>query len=163
VRRHVEAAARDCADAVIGSGTMTQRVRIPGTAELPASYSLLAFNGTFRGRKAILARLTPRSPDPSGEVVAFEVRANPRTGTTTLVSASPGFLSSGDRYLSALTLELGSRYRADDGERRSYLSATCPAPRGFDAANFAFAGASYTLEDGSEVTSKLVRQCRVRR
>ena len=44
----------------------------------------------------------------------------------------------------------------------SYASAACPAPEGFTAVNFPFAKVSYEFADGSNLSSKLVRQCKVR-
>jgi hypothetical protein len=163
VRRSVEAAARECAHAVIGSGTMTLRVHEPGFIADPPfrTYDLLAFNGRHRGRSAILVRFTPGPSDPSGAVIVFELRRDRREGTISFVSESPDAHPSKSFYLYALNLELGRRFSVD-GERRSYLSASCPAPRGFGRVNFAYATVSYALEDGSEVSSKLVKQCRVR-
>ena len=48
------------------------------------------------------------------------------------------------------------------GQKLSYASALCPAPKGFTKANFPFARASYVFEDGQKVTSTLNRSCTVR-
>jgi hypothetical protein len=48
------------------------------------------------------------------------------------------------------------------GERRSYLSASCPVPPRFTAGVFPFARAAYRIADGRELSTMIVRGCRVR-
>jgi hypothetical protein len=48
------------------------------------------------------------------------------------------------------------------GERRSYLSAGCPAPVGFASASFPLVRTSYGFVGEKTVSDTLVRTCRVR-
>jgi hypothetical protein len=64
-------------------------------------------------------------------------------------------------FISAFNLLLRRQY-SFHGERMSYASAGCPAPNGFSQVNFSFAKVSYEFADGRNLSSKLVRQCRVR-
>ena len=58
-------------------------------------------------------------------------------------------------------MKLSRRYSAQ-GKRRSYISAGCPAPKGFAQVSFPLARASMSFGDGRTLTSTLTRSCRVR-
>ena len=64
-------------------------------------------------------------------------------------------------YISAFDLSLGRTYTSH-GEKLSYASAACPAPKGFPGASFPFAKTSYEFTGGATLSSTLVRQCKVR-
>ena len=67
-----------------------------------------------------------------------------------------------DSVGSAFDLSLGATYRYH-GKKMSYASASCPAPKGFTAAVFPFAKASYEFAGGPTLSAQLVRECRVKR
>ena len=48
------------------------------------------------------------------------------------------------------------------GHRVSYLSASCPVPKGFTAGFLSFARATYTFEGGKQLRTESVRSCRAR-
>ena len=48
------------------------------------------------------------------------------------------------------------------GKRRSYLSASCPAPKGFSRAPFPLARAGFAFKGGRKLGATLVRSCGVR-
>ena len=45
------------------------------------------------------------------------------------------------------------------GKKRSYLSASCPAPPGFTGGFLSFARATYTFAGGKQLTAESVRSC----
>jgi hypothetical protein len=55
-----------------------------------------------------------------------------------------------------------SRRFSSHGERHSYLTAACPAPKGFGVASYKFARAEFGFAGGSHLGETLVRSCRVR-
>jgi len=55
-----------------------------------------------------------------------------------------------------------SRRDSFGGHSHSYLSAGCPAPKGFTVAPFSLARTSFAFADGRKLTSTLTRSCRVR-
>ena len=55
-----------------------------------------------------------------------------------------------------------SRRYAYRGQRRSYLSASCPIPPRFTAGFFSFAKASFTLAGGGRIGTGIARGCRAR-
>jgi hypothetical protein len=55
-----------------------------------------------------------------------------------------------------------SRNYSYKGKRHSYVSAGCPAPKGFSAANFKFARTTFGFQGGKSIDSTLTRNCHAR-
>jgi hypothetical protein len=64
-------------------------------------------------------------------------------------------------HITAFNLSLRRTYRFH-GRKMSFASASCPAPKGFNSANFPLAKVGYKFENGPSISATLVRQCRVR-
>jgi hypothetical protein len=153
-------AKRSCAAALIGHGNVTSRVSLPGQGAFASNGALLAFNGTYKGRPAVLSQVESGPPLPLTYVIVFEVKKKGGTFGTELVGTLPD-IASEYGYISAFDLSLGATY-SFHGKKMSYASADCPAPAGFPGAVFPFAKASYEFADGRTLSSKLERQCKVR-
>ncbi len=153
-------ARKACGDALIGHGNVTSRVSLPGQGAFASNGTLQAFNGTYKGHSAVLAQVSSGAPLPLTYVIVFEVKKTKGTFGTELVGTLPP-IASEYGYISAFDLSLARNYPYK-GQSRSYASASCPAPKGFSAASFTFAQASYEFADGRVLSSKLVRECRVR-
>jgi hypothetical protein len=154
------AARRTCGGAMIGHGNVTSRVTLPGQGAFASNGSLLAFNGRYKGRAAVFAQVASGAPLPLTYVIVFEIERGAGTFGTSLVGTLPP-IASEYGYISAFDLSLGRTYRFH-GREMSYASADCPAPAGFSAAVFPFAKASYEFADGRVLSSRLVRQCKVK-
>jgi hypothetical protein len=102
-------------------------------------------------------RLCAAADQPHGALPGL--RTSGRFGTR-LTAAFPQVAADWG-YATDFEMKLGRRWRAG-GARRSYLSAGCPAPRGFNRALFTLARWTYTFDDGRLLESSLVRECRVR-
>jgi hypothetical protein len=155
-----EGAKRACSDALVGSGSVTSRVSLPDQGAFASVGKLLAFNGVNHGHSAIFAQVASGAPLPLTYVIVFDVKNKGGTFGTSLVGTMPP-IASEYGFISAFNLLLRRQY-SFHGEKMSYASAACPAPEGFTAANFAFAKVSYQFADGSNLSSKLVRQCKVK-
>jgi hypothetical protein len=153
-------ARKSCAGALIGHGNVTSRVSLPGQGAFASNGALLAFNGKVGGRPAVLAQVESGAPLPLTYVIVFEVKKKSGTFGTELVGTLPP-IASEYGYISAFDLALGRTYTYK-GEKLSYASASCPAPKGFPGATFPFAKASYEFAGGETLTSTLVRECKVR-
>lgn len=155
-----QAAKKSCSDALVGRGNVTSRVTLPGQGAFATNGPLLAFNGRYKGRPAILAQVATGAPLPLTYVIPFEIQASKGTFGTRLIGTLPPIASSYG-YISAFDMSLRRIYHL--GSRRlSYAEAGCPAPPGFPGASFPLARASYEFEDGHVVKSTLVRQCKAR-
>lgn len=150
-----------CGDSLVGRGSFSARVLLPEQAPFPSAGKVYAFNGTYRGRPAILAHVYGTDPAPTSFTLPFLVAA--RNGTFgTLLSASLPAATSEWGYVTGLSLTLGRTFSAH-GKRRSYLSGRCPAPEGVAAASFTLARARFAFAGGLALHSALVRSCQVRR
>jgi len=149
-----------CGDAEVGHGNVTSRVGLPGQGEFATNGPLLAFNGKYKGKPAILAHVTSKGTLSITYVIIFVVKKTKGTYGTSLVAKVPP-IASGTGYISAFDLSLKRRYSLR-GEKHSYVSATCPLPSGVNIASFNFARSTYVFEDGTRVSSVLKRECRAR-
>jgi hypothetical protein len=155
-----EEAINACRRSLVGRGTFRARVALPEQSPFPSNGTILAFNGNLHGRPVIYAHIYGTEPLPTSFVLPFEVRRAGGQYGTALVAELPqvadewGFI----RQI-GLTLDRSFRYRGRD---RSYISAGCPAPKGFRGATFNFAKATFGFEDGRSLSATLTRSCRVR-
>jgi hypothetical protein len=149
-----------CGAALIGHGNVTSRVSLPGQGAFASNGILQAFNGKVHGRPAVLAQVASGAPLPLTYVIVFEVRKTKGTFGTELDGTLPQ-IASEYGYISAFDLSLGRTYTAH-GEKLSYASASCPAPKGFPGASFPFAKASYVFAGGLTLSKSLVRECKAK-
>lgn len=149
-----------CRAALVGKGTFTADISLAGQEPYPSKGKLLAFNGMQGGRPVIFAQIYSPHPFATSFVIVFEIRRLGRGEFGTALDAElPEALGSWGN-LTGLQMTLSRRY-THRGERRSYLSAGCPAPQGFPGANFPLARASFGFEGGTELASTLTSTCKV--
>jgi hypothetical protein len=154
-----ERALEACRGARIGEGHFSATVGLSKKVAFPTDGKLVAFNGTYKGKPAILAHVYGTDPLPTSFTLPFLISRGGGTFGTTLTATLP---AADGNYVTGLDLTLGRRY-SYRGRSRSYASASCPAPNGSAAATFAFAKASYSFAGGRRLTSTLIRNCRVER
>jgi hypothetical protein len=156
-----QGAKRACGDALIGSGSVTSRVSLPGQGAFASIGKLQAFNGIHKGHQAIYAQVASGAPLPLTYVIVFDVKKKGGQFATQLTGIMPP-IASEYGFISAFNLLLRRQY-SFHGEKLSYASAGCPAPKGFSQVNFPFAKASFQFADGRVLSSKLQRKCTARR
>ena len=148
-----------CGRSLVGTGTFKADVALPDQSPFPSDGKILAFNGNLHGKPVIYAHIYGTEPLPTSFVLPFEIKKAQGDYGTKLVAELPqvaaewGFVSG-----VSLTLQRSFVYK---GKRRSYLSAGCPAPKGFGGASFPFAKASFGFEDGRTLSSTMRRACAV--
>jgi hypothetical protein len=154
------AALAECRDALVGRGVYRAKTAFPEQGAFPSDGEILAFNAVVDGHRAILAHVYGTKPIPITRVIVFEIRRQSGVYGTVLSGELPASVNRYG-YVKRISLSL-HRLFSYGGQRRSYLSAACPAPDGFPRANFAFSRASMGFEDGRTLSSTLTRSCRVR-
>jgi hypothetical protein len=154
------AALERCRPALVGDGSFDARIE-GAQGYVPASGRILAFNGRVRGRPALLLQLTSKAPVQIAFVVPLKIEQRPGEKFGTVLSTRLPVLAAGAATVTAVKLAISRDYTYR-GQRRSFLSASCAAPDGFNAAPFAFARGSFHFSDGKTVSVSLVRNCRVR-
>ena len=80
------AAKRTCRNALVGHGNVTSRVSLPGQGAFATNGPLLAFNGRYKGRPAILAQVATGAPLPLTYVIPFEIRNSSNDTTVKFLS-----------------------------------------------------------------------------
>jgi hypothetical protein len=149
-----------CRDSLVGTGAFEANVALPDQSPFPSDGKVLAFNGALHGRPVIYAHIYGTEPVPISQLIVFAIHRIDGTYRVVLSAQLPRVAAEWG-YVSGLSLNLSRSYRYR-GQTRSYLSAGCPAPRGFPGATDPFARAAFGFEDGRTLRSTLTRSCRVR-
>jgi hypothetical protein len=146
-----------CGEAKVGYGLIRARSRFPGQPRFKFNGRSVLFNGVLpNGRPAILIHVFNAHP-PASFVFPFAIsRQSGRYGT--VLTADVG-LSRWTRITDfQLVLDRTFRYR---GDRRGFLSASCPAPTGLDIGISPFVRATLGFGNGRESQISVVSSCRV--
>lgn len=156
----IAAARRICGGAVVGSGHVEVRVHLTNQAPFTFNGPLLVFNAKpSGGKRRILAQVYGVRP-PSAFVLTFKILK--RKGTFgTLIRTSLPKAAQKWAYVTHFDMRLRRTYTYK-GQQHSFVSAACPAPAGFPGAVYPFARGKFGFADGREVTTTLVRDCKVR-
>jgi hypothetical protein len=62
-----------CRSSLVGTGTFSANVKLPEQSPFPSEGKVLAFNGRFKGRPAILAHIYGTRPVPTSYVLPFTI------------------------------------------------------------------------------------------
>lgn len=151
-------ALKACRSSLVGTGRFAAKILLPQQASFPAGGKLFAFNGRYEGRPAILAHVFGTEPVPTSFTLPFVLTAE-KGELGTVMSASLAQATGKAGYITELSLDLGG---AAGSAKDPYLSAGCPAPKGFGSAPFPFAKATFDFGKSS-LGSTLFRTCKVRR
>jgi hypothetical protein len=150
-----------CRPALIGEGRYAAALALPEQASFPLQGRVLAFNAVVDGGRAILAHVYGNYPVPTSRVFVFRIRRTQGTFGTVFTAALPVSLNR-HGYLKKISLDLRRQF-VYRGRKRSYLTAACAAPAGFNTAVFPFVRVGMTFDDGRRLSSTLIRSCRVQK
>jgi hypothetical protein len=148
-----------CRSALVGEGRYIGALALPEQNRFPLQGRILAFNAVVDGQRAILAHVYGSEPVPNSRIIVFHIRKSSGTFGTVFSAALPARLNRSG-YLKKISLELRRTF-SYRGEKHSYLSAACAAPAGFSSAVFPFSRVSMGFADGRNLSSTLIRSCRV--
>jgi hypothetical protein len=156
-----ETALRRCRPALVGRGRFGADVEFPSTNPVHATGAMLAFYGKSNGKKAILLHLYATTPVRTTFVLPLTISNRGNNLFGTVLSAKIPTLAGGLGSVTEIDLTIGRDYTYR-GQRRSFISASCPAPAGFPGAVFSLARGSFYFVDGKKIETTLARDCRVR-
>jgi hypothetical protein len=173
-------ARRACAGSLIGHGSVTSEITVPGQAPVNVTGRLLAFYASAGGRPRILAQVTTGEPLPLVYVIPFTIEpAAGSYGTTLAVSqermrAINGRCASGhpncfgpDPYtlegvyghISRLSMSL-HRVVPQRGRGLSFVEGGCPVPPDFSTGVFDLLRISLGYADGTGASLVVYAACR---
>ena len=151
----------NCRSALVGQGSFSANIALKGQEgeSYPAQGRLLVFNGEEKGKPVLFGQIYAAHPFATSFVITFKVtQAAKGTYGTVLQAELPKALRSwGD--LTGIQMSLSRRYHYQ-GRSHSYISAGCPAPKGFGGASFKLARTSFAFTGGKELASTVVGDCR---
>jgi hypothetical protein len=154
-----EAALEACGASLVGTGSFSAKVLISQQAPFPSNGKVYAFNGTWKGRPAILAHVYGTKPVPTSSTIPFVIGKAGKGEYGAKLTASLPQVTSKWGYVTGISMRLGKTFTSH-GERRSYLSAGCPAPKGFPGASFPLSRTSFAFEGGKKLSQVLSRSCK---
>jgi DNA-binding beta-propeller fold protein YncE len=150
-----------CRDSLIGEGSFKARVLIPQQAPFPSSGKIVAFNGRWQGRPAILAHVYGPKPVPTSYTLPFTIGTKHHGTYGTVLSASLPQFTSKWGYVTGISLDIGRSFRSG-GARHNYLTAACPAPPGFSTASFSLSRARLAFAGRKPIVQTLTDTCTAR-
>jgi hypothetical protein len=158
--RSTSQVAQACGESLVGHGKIHARIYVPGQPDFAVGAHLLAFNGrTAVGRRAILVHAYTSEP-PISFVIPFVVHRSDGQFPTILVTTIRRAVGTWP-HVSQFHVEIGRKF-IWKGQKRSYLNASCPAPKGFTEGFSSFARATYVFAGGDELETESVRGCHTR-
>jgi hypothetical protein len=148
-----------CRKALVGQGSFEADVSLATQEPYAAKAKLLVFNGRSKGKPALLGHVYSARPFTTSFLIIFQI-SEQRHGTygTTLDATLPRTLGSWG-VVTGIRMNLSRRYGSGKN-RRSFLSAACPAPKGVSKVVFPLARTSFRFDGGRRVHSTVVRTCR---
>jgi len=154
-------ALRACGDALVGQGSFEANVSLANQEPYRARARLLIFNGRSKGKPVLLGQVYSPRPFATAFVIVFDLAKSRRGAFGTVLNASLPRAIGSWGVVTGIELNLSRRYR-HRGKRRSFLSAGCPAPKGFRVVPFQLARTSFRFAGGRTLRSTLTRNCRPR-
>jgi hypothetical protein len=149
-----------CRRSLVGEGQFHAAVLLNAQSPFPSRGKVYAFNGEYEGKPAILAHVYGTEPAPTSYTIPFVITEHGGTYGMTLKAKFPP-VKEGAGYITGISLNLGTTFTVH-GKKQSLFTASCPAPKGFNGASFAFARASVGFAGGKTLGAVLNRACQVR-
>lgn len=147
-----------CRTSLVGEGRFSADVRLPEQSPFPSEGKMLAFNGRLRGKPAIFAHIYGTDPVPTSYVLPFLISSGKGRFGTVLEASLPH--ATGEwGFVTGISMTLNRRYTFR-GKHRSFLSAGCPAPSGFNRVPFPLLKTTFGFAGGTQIPIVLTKTCR---
>ena len=151
-----------CGSSLIGSGHFWASVVLSGQPPYHTTGRLLAFNGLSHGRPALLAQIYTTQPFPSSFVVPFRITHIPHGRYATKLSAELPEALGEWGFVDRIKMTIGREVKGPGGKERSFLNASCPAPRGTRTVAFPLALAEFSFAGGQRLHATVSKSCGVK-
>jgi hypothetical protein len=150
-----------CKSSLVGKGSFSADITLAGQEPYPTQGRLVVFNGEKGNRPVLYGHIYSPKPFATSFVIVFAL-SKQKGGTygTTLSATLPKAMKAWGR-LTGIEMTLSRRYKVK-GKSRSFISAGCPAPKGFSEVAFPLARTSFEFAGGTKMSSVLGSSCRAR-
>lgn len=151
----------NCRASLVGTGTFSAQVGLEGQENYVAKGRMLVFNGVERHKPVLYGQIYTGYPFAASFVITFQVGQSKhgQFGTTLSATLPTSLRDWGN--LTEVTMRLSRKF-SYRGRQHSFLTATCPTPKGFGQAVFPLARTSFAFENGRKASSTLTETCKVR-
>jgi hypothetical protein len=151
----------NCRSALVGRGKFSALVALAGQESYVARGQMLVFNGLQGKKPVLLGQIYSAYPFSNSFVIVFDIQriGHGTYGTGLAATLPPSLRAWGS--LTEIQMRLSRRF-GYQGESHSFLSAGCPAPKGFSQAAFPLARTSFSFAGTPSQSLVLNRSCRVR-
>jgi hypothetical protein len=123
---------------------------------------MVVFKGTKGGKAVLFGQIYTAYPFAASFVIVFKLsKEHKGTYGTTLSATLPANLRAWGN-LTEVKMRLARNF-SYKGKKRSFLSAGCPAPKGFGGVPFPLARTSFAFDGAPQVSQTLTETCKVRR
>jgi hypothetical protein len=153
----------NCRSSLVGTGGFAALVGLEGQENYVAKGRMVVFNGRKGGKPVLFGQIYSDYPFAASFVIVFKVSKTKKGAFgTTLTATLPARLRAWGN-LTEIEMRLARKF-SYKGRQRSFLSAGCPAPKGFSGVPvFRLARTSFEFVGGTKLTSTLTDDCKVRR
>lgn len=145
-----------CRRSLVGDGSFSASVAIPGQAPFPSQGRVTVFNGRRHGRPAMLVHIYGVQPIPVSLTIPLSISKGGKEFGTILRGDLPA-VKADIGFVRGLRIRLLGAAGSRD---RRYLTAGCPAPAGFAEAIFPLVRAGFDFAGKKTLQSTLTRTCR---
>jgi hypothetical protein len=155
-------ALKNCRSSLVGKGSFAAIAGLEGQESYVAKGQMVIFNSEKGGKPVLFGQIYSAYPFSNSFVITFKVDKHKKgTYGTSLTATLPASLRAWGN-LTEIKMRLSRRY-GYKGKQRSFLTATCPTPKGVGIASFSLARTSFAFVGGQKVHSTLTDDCKVRR
>jgi hypothetical protein len=141
-----------CRSSLIGEGSFSANVVLPEQSPFPSKGKLLAFNGTIGRQPAVFAHIYGTKPIPTSYVFAFRIKQQGKGTYGTILETSFPRATGDWGYVTGIELNLDKRF----------LTAGCPAPKGFNKVSFPLMKTDFSFKGGLSLQNTLTRSCQAK-
>ena len=152
-----------CRRSLVGRGTFKAEISLKGQEgeSYETGGSLLLFKGEVKRKTVLYGQIYSPRPFATSFVIVFNLAQKRKSTYGTVLSATLPKALRGWGNLTAIEMKLQRRY-GYKGRRHSFLSAGCPAPKGFRVASFKLARASFSFSGGTKLSNTVSSSCKAR-
>jgi hypothetical protein len=149
-----------CRSSLVGQGTFSAYTVLRGQEPYRNSGRMLLFNGSQHGRSVLFGHIYLTRPFASSFVIPFKISSRHGGTYGTVLGADLVKALGTRRYLTSIEIAFSRRRYSFHGSRHSFLSASCPAPRGLGVVPFPLARATFSFAGHRPINSVLQSSCR---